>query len=98
MGKPSNSIWTRHRRVRRRWQFEISAALVVLTTAVAIKMALLVNQRAQAEPPRVSRVMSTPTAPRNCAQARREGVDNAVRGQEGYAPHLDRDNDGIACE
>ncbi|PSH68720.1 hypothetical protein CU102_12330 [Phyllobacterium brassicacearum] len=37
-------------------------------------------------------------APRNCATARAIGVDNARRGQQGYAPHLDRDGDGIACE
>lgn len=37
-------------------------------------------------------------APRNCAAARSLSLDNARRGQPGYAPHLDRDGDGIACE
>jgi Excalibur calcium-binding domain len=36
--------------------------------------------------------------PPNCATARALGLDNARRGQPGYAAHLDRDGDGIACE
>lgn len=36
--------------------------------------------------------------PRNCAQARAMGLAMARRGEPGYAPHLDRDNDGVACE
>lgn len=35
---------------------------------------------------------------RNCTEARRAGVTPIYRGQPGYGPHLDRDNDGIACE
>lgn len=35
---------------------------------------------------------------RNCAAARAVGADPIYRGQPGYASHLDRDNDGIACE
>ena len=34
----------------------------------------------------------------NCTEARRRGYINIRRGQPGYAKHLDRDNDGIACE
>lgn len=37
-------------------------------------------------------------AARNCAAARAVGLAPARRGQPGYHPHLDRDNDGIACE
>ena len=33
-----------------------------------------------------------------CADAYAAGYKNIPRGQPGYAPHLDRDNDGIACE
>ncbi len=42
----------------------------------------------------------TPGAPyyRNCDAARAAGVAPLHRGQPGYAAHLDRDNDGIACE
>ncbi|KSZ55973.1 hypothetical protein Z045_25870 [Rhodococcus pyridinivorans KG-16] len=34
----------------------------------------------------------------NCTQARQAGVAPIFRGEPGYAPHLDGDNDGIACE
>lgn len=34
----------------------------------------------------------------NCTEARAAGYSNIQRGQPGYAPKLDRDNDGIACE
>ncbi|MFO1147822.1 MAG: excalibur calcium-binding domain-containing protein [Alsobacter sp.] len=33
-----------------------------------------------------------------CAAARAAGYSNIPRGAPGYAPHLDRDGDGIACE
>ena len=33
-----------------------------------------------------------------CAEARAAGVAPIRRGQPGYAKHLDRDGDGIACE
>ena len=34
----------------------------------------------------------------NCTDARNDGVAPLSRGQVGYGTHLDRDNDGIACE
>ena len=34
----------------------------------------------------------------NCSEARAAGVTPIYRGEPGYGPHLDRDNDGIACE
>lgn len=34
----------------------------------------------------------------NCTEARAAGYSNIPRGQPGYAPKLDRDDDGIACE
>jgi hypothetical protein len=34
----------------------------------------------------------------NCAAARAAGAAPIRRGEPGYASHLDRDNDGIACE
>jgi hypothetical protein len=34
----------------------------------------------------------------NCTEARQAGASNIRRGQPGYASHLDRDNDGLACE
>jgi Excalibur calcium-binding domain len=35
---------------------------------------------------------------RNCTEARAAGAAPVYRGQPGYGPHLDRDNDGIGCE
>lgn len=35
---------------------------------------------------------------RNCASARRAGAAPLRRGEAGYRPALDADNDGIACE
>ncbi|MFI5536841.1 excalibur calcium-binding domain-containing protein [Nocardia sp. NPDC051900] len=35
---------------------------------------------------------------KNCTEVRNAGKAPPRRGQPGYAPHLDRDNDGIACE
>jgi len=34
----------------------------------------------------------------NCTDARSKGYYNIHRGESGYRPALDRDNDGIACE
>ncbi|MDH7454391.1 excalibur calcium-binding domain-containing protein [Luteimonas composti] len=34
----------------------------------------------------------------NCAEARAAGAAPVHRGDPGYGPHLDRDNDGIGCE
>ncbi|ARU17446.1 calcium-binding protein [Croceicoccus marinus] len=34
----------------------------------------------------------------NCATARAAGAAPVRRGQPGYGPHLDRDNDGVGCE
>lgn len=35
---------------------------------------------------------------RNCSEARAAGREDIRRGQPGYRPALDRDNDGVACE
>jgi endonuclease YncB( thermonuclease family) len=35
---------------------------------------------------------------KNCTAARAAGVTPLYRGQPGYGSHLDRDNDGVACE
>jgi hypothetical protein len=51
----------------------------------------------------VSRKADQETVPdsayyRNCSEARAAGAAPIYRGQPGYASHLDRDDDGIACE
>ncbi|MHC5148253.1 excalibur calcium-binding domain-containing protein [Stenotrophomonas rhizophila] len=33
----------------------------------------------------------------NCAEARAAGAAPVRRGDPGYGPHLDRDNDGVGC-
>jgi len=35
---------------------------------------------------------------RNCSEARAAGAAPVRRGEPGYGPHLDGDNDGIGCE
>ncbi|GAA1650376.1 thermonuclease family protein [Georgenia ruanii] len=35
---------------------------------------------------------------KNCAAARAAGAAPVYRGEPGYAPHLDRDGDGVGCE
>ncbi|MEO7865548.1 MAG: excalibur calcium-binding domain-containing protein [Sphingomicrobium sp.] len=34
----------------------------------------------------------------NCTAARNAGATPVRRGDPGYGPHLDRDNDGVGCE
>jgi len=43
-------------------------------------------------------VANAETYYKNCAAAREAGVAPIMQGEDGYAPHLDRDGDGIACE
>ena len=35
---------------------------------------------------------------KNCKEAKAKGYKNNKKGEPGYAKHLDRDRDGIACE
>lgn len=35
---------------------------------------------------------------RNCTEAREAGAAPVHRGDPGYGPHLDRDDDGVGCE
>jgi micrococcal nuclease len=58
---------------------------------------------APVKPPTTTRKPApTPAPPRgpfaNCAAARAAGAAPVHRGDPGYAPRLDRDNDGIGCE
>ena len=41
---------------------------------------------------------ATAASYRNCAAVKAAGAAPIRRGQPGYGPHLDGDNDGIACE
>ncbi|HEY1034105.1 MAG TPA: excalibur calcium-binding domain-containing protein [Pseudoxanthomonas sp.] len=54
---------------------------------------------ARLSPATPARENSTPGRPfRNCAEARAYGAAPVRRGDPGYGPHLDRDNDGVGCE
>jgi hypothetical protein len=51
--------------------------------------------------PRALGLLSAPRGSRafpNCAAARLAGAAPVRRGDPGYGSHLDRDNDGVACE
>lgn len=54
------------------------------------------GSRQAAQPSRQLR--STSVYYRNCDAARAAGAAPIRRGEPGYASHLDRDGDGIACE
>jgi hypothetical protein len=55
-------------------------------------------------PPPTQPPATSPPAPSpggayaNCTEARNAGAAPVYRGDPGYGPHLDRDNDGIGCE
>ena len=52
----------------------------------------------QAEQAQKQQQAPTQSFYKNCKEARAAGVTPIYRGQPGYAKHLDRDGDGIACE
>jgi len=63
--------------------------LIVFTTALPLPAEA---QRARRKPARSEIYYA------NCSQARAAGAAPIRRGEPGYRPALDRDNDGIACE
>lgn len=58
------------------------------------------RQRPSPVAERYAPAAATPSfgAYRNCTEARAAGAAPVRRGDPGYGPHLDRDNDGIGCE
>ncbi|CPR79156.1 excalibur calcium-binding domain-containing protein [Mycobacteroides abscessus] len=69
----------------------IHAVISILTTGVILSMAtpFVANAAApmQMDPPYGS-----------CKEAHADGAYNIKKGDPGYRPKLDRDNDGVACE
>jgi Excalibur calcium-binding domain len=63
---------------------------------VGRRQAHQVRQRPAPAPP--AGVYYKNCAYKNCAAARAAGAAPVHRGDPGYAPHLDRDGDGIGCE
>lgn len=66
------------------------------TTVVAAKAAPAT--KAAAANPAPTKVAVAAASYKNCAAVRAAGMAPLHKGQPGYAKHLDRDGDGIACE
>ncbi|MCQ4364973.1 excalibur calcium-binding domain-containing protein [Mycobacterium gordonae] len=62
-------------------------AVVAAFGVLGVGLGVTVAAPAQADPPYA-----------NCKAAAADGRYNIPRGDPAYAPKLDRDNDGIACE
>jgi hypothetical protein len=85
-------------------QRRVPLVVGILVIGTAAILAILLVERART-PQHQSLTASTRldaaarTTPfRNCDAARAAGAAPVRRGQPGYGPHLDRDNDGIGCE
>ncbi|QGQ20800.1 YHYH domain-containing protein [Cellulomonas sp. JZ18] len=83
-------------------QGEVDAAVAAVAQREA---ALAAAEAAAASRPPVSSGAATGGAPggvtsafRNCDAARAAGAAPVRRGEPGYGPHLDRDDDGVGCE
>jgi hypothetical protein len=84
------------------------AALVIMATV--LPSAIDYSEAARSHPARsMNRHHSVAARPRvqppgrfvyyrNCSAARAAGAAPVRRSDPGYAPHLDRDNDGVGCE
>jgi hypothetical protein len=77
---------------KRRWSFfqrsDFLAAVGIVIPIIALGGALMRDRNSAEED----------YTYRNCAEARAAGAAPIHIGQPGYAPHLDADGDGIACE
>lgn len=69
------------------------AALILTLTAIALPLPAEAQRAQQRRAPARSNVYFA-----NCSEARAAGAAPIRRGEPGYRPALDRDNDGIACE
>lgn len=65
---------------------------VVILTLAAIALPLPAEAQRRRTPARSAVYYA------NCSEARAAGAAPIRRGEPGYRPALDRDNDGIACE
>ena len=81
------------------------AAPIAANLSEAPAFADLNNGPADAAPLPFADEAAEPPAPagdapyyRYCSDARAAGVAPLYQGDPGYAPHLDRDGDGVACE
>ena len=86
--------------------------LIIIATAIAVfTTPVMAKGKIKAKPDAQERVEDTDTDGdqvekatkvevyfRTCRDARAAGYSRMRTGEPGYARHLDRDNDGIACE
>jgi hypothetical protein len=72
------------------------APAATVTATKTVKVTRTVT--AQAEADTGSGSGSDPVYYANCSEARAAGAAPIHRGEPGYASHLDRDNDGVACD
>ncbi|MEZ2389919.1 excalibur calcium-binding domain-containing protein [bacterium RCC_150] len=80
-----------------------AAAQKAAADAAAAQAAAAQAAAAQAAAAQAAAQQAAPAAPSsvyyaNCTAARAAGAAPIYRGQPGYRPALDRDNDGVACE
>ncbi|WP_406215772.1 excalibur calcium-binding domain-containing protein [Streptomyces canus] len=74
------------------------AATVTVTAKETVKVSRTVTAQAEADTGSGSDADSGSTHYANCTEARAAGAAPVHRGEPGYASHLDRDNDGVACD
>jgi hypothetical protein len=92
----------RQRMILTRWTRRVRSVLpVVFGVAIgAAAFAVFDQTYGPAEPPaRLTAMQQSPVQPfANCDAARAADAAPLYRGEPGYAPHLDADRDGVACE
>ena len=77
----------------------VEAERVAAEQAAAAEVARVAAQQAAvAEAARVAADQSSSVSYANCDAVRAAGADPIYAGEPGYAPKLDRDGDGIACD
>jgi Excalibur calcium-binding domain len=76
----------------------LAAVMAAITSPVMAQGTIRANPDSPVTKPPVVKTDSPGPFFKNCTEARGAGYRRMRRGDPGYAPHLDRDNDGIACE
>jgi hypothetical protein len=100
--RPAVGMWPRRRWHWRSWLGNHLTiwlgVLIVVIAASAVDRVIDETRVADPELPNVIVPSRTAHPPQNCGEARSLGLQNIPRGSPYYAPWLDADNDGLACE
>jgi hypothetical protein len=80
------------------WLRRIRSAVGLTGFAAALVFTFLVAMLGSGQPEGARGFASDEPYYRRCADARAAGVAPIYRGEPGYRPPLDADNDGVACE